>query len=99
MKSVNAHLKLDAPHNLIECGGSTGLQDLGVRMSELILGLHGSMNAFSHDSSACLIQSGRIIAATEEERISRNKVSLGYFPRGAIQACLSLGAGQAVNVR
>ena len=67
-------------------------------MSDLILGLHASMNAFSHDSSACLIQSGRIVAATEEERISRNKISLGYFPRGAIQACLTLGGVNLAEV-
>ena len=45
------------------------------------------INAFHGDSSACLIQDGRIIAAAEEERFRRIKHWAG-FPSMAIAYCL-----------
>jgi len=48
-----------------------------------ILGL----NAFHGDSSACLLQDGKIIAAVEEERFRRRKHWAG-FPAEAIKYCL-----------
>ena len=45
----------------------------------IILGVN-----FSHDSSVCIIQDGRIIAAIEEEKVSRIKQDLGW-PRLAIE--------------
>ena len=45
------------------------------------------VNAFHGDSSACLIQDGRIIAAAEEERFRRIKHWAG-FPSQAIAYCL-----------
>lgn len=49
-----------------------------------ILGL----NYIFHDSSACLMQDGRILFAVEEERISRDKHTQ-KFPVNAIRACIS----------
>jgi carbamoyltransferase len=45
------------------------------------------ISAFYHDSAACLVRDGDIIAAAQEERFSRNKHDAG-FPRHAIDYCL-----------
>ena len=45
------------------------------------------VSAFYHDSAACLIHEGRIVAASQEERFSRKKHD-ARFPRHAIQYCL-----------
>jgi carbamoyltransferase len=52
-------------------------------MNSYILGL----SAFYHDSAACLLKDGEIIAAAEEERFSRKKGD-ARFPREAIAYCL-----------
>ena len=49
-----------------------------------ILGL----SAFYHDSAACLLQDGRIIAAAQEERFTRKKHDPS-FPDQAIAYCLA----------
>ncbi|MCK5580177.1 MAG: carbamoyltransferase [Candidatus Omnitrophica bacterium] len=45
------------------------------------------ISAFYHDSAACLIKDGRIIAAAQEERFTRKKHDFS-FPKNAIQYCL-----------
>ena len=45
------------------------------------------ISAFYHDSAACLIKDGEIIAAAQEERFSRKKHD-SSFPHNAIQFCL-----------
>tara|TARA_A100001388_G_scaffold146877_1_gene109023 strand:+ start:1330 stop:3162 length:1833 start_codon:yes stop_codon:yes gene_type:complete len=45
------------------------------------------ISAFYHDSAACLIKDGEIIAAAQEERFSRKKYDAG-FPHQAIKFCL-----------
>lgn len=45
------------------------------------------ISCFYHDSAACLIQDGVIIAAAQEERFTRKKHDAG-FPRNAIKYCL-----------
>ncbi len=45
------------------------------------------ISAFYHDSAACLIKDGEIIAAAQEERFSRKKHD-SSFPYFAIQYCL-----------
>jgi carbamoyltransferase len=45
------------------------------------------ISAFYHDSAACLVRDGEIIAAAQEERFSRKKHDAG-FPRHAIDYCL-----------
>jgi carbamoyltransferase len=45
------------------------------------------ISAFYHDSAACLVRDGEIIAAAQEERFSRKKHDSG-FPRHAINYCM-----------
>jgi carbamoyltransferase len=45
------------------------------------------ISAFYHDSAACLVRDGEIVAAAQEERFSRKKHDAG-FPRHAIDYCL-----------
>src|SRR5512137_2524723 len=52
-------------------------------MATRILGL----SAFYHDSAACLLVDGEIVAAAQEERFSRVKHD-HRFPRGAVAYCL-----------
>jgi carbamoyltransferase len=48
------------------------------------------ISAFYHDSAACLVQDGRIIAAAQEERFSRRKHD-ARFPIHAVNFCLAEG--------
>jgi len=48
-----------------------------------ILGL----SAFYHDSAACLVEDGRIVAAAQEERFTRKKHDAS-FPTHAVDYCL-----------
>jgi carbamoyltransferase len=56
-----------------------------------ILGL----SAFYHDSAACLVRDGKIIAAAQEERFTRKKHDAS-FPKHAVMYCLREG-GIVVN--
>ena len=58
------------------------------------------ISAFYHDSAACLLKNGEIIAAVQEERFTRKKHDAG-FPRYAIEFCLKeaqVSAEQIDNV-
>jgi len=48
------------------------------------------ISAFYHDSAACLIDDGRIVAAAQEERFTRKKHDAG-FPHHAARFCLEAG--------
>lgn len=48
------------------------------------------ISAFYHDSAACLLRDGEIVAAAQEERFSREKHDAS-FPRRAIEYCLAEG--------
>lgn len=54
--------------------------------SDYILGI----SAFYHDSAACLIRDGEILAAAQEERFTRKKHDPG-FPHEAVRYCLETG--------
>src|SRR5690242_16964708 len=56
-------------------------------MSTSILGI----SAFYHDSAACLVQDGEIIAAAQEERFTRKRHDAD-FPQQAIDYCLRAGS-------
>ena len=45
------------------------------------------ISAFYHDSAACLIKNGEIVAAAQEERFTRKKHD-SEFPHNAIKFCL-----------
>ncbi len=57
-----------------------------MKSSTNILGI----SAFYHDSAACLVQDGRIVAAAQEERFSRKKHD-HRFPKHAVDYCLEAG--------
>ena len=46
------------------------------------------VSAFYHDSAACLLKDGEILAAVQEERFTRKKHDPS-FPRNAIKYCLN----------
>ena len=48
------------------------------------------ISAYYHDSAACLVQDGRIIAAAQEERFTRKKHD-ERFPTHAVEFCLREG--------
>jgi carbamoyltransferase len=54
--------------------------------SDFILGI----SAFYHDSAACLLKDGEIIAAAQEERFTRKKGD-SSFPQHAVEYCLKAG--------
>src|SRR5256714_13557685 len=62
-------------------------------MSKRILGV----SAFYHDSAACLVRDGRIIAAAQEERFTRKKHDAS-FPKLAVEYCLREGGIQIDDV-
>ena len=48
------------------------------------------ISAFYHDSAACLVHDGEIVAAAQEERFTRKKHDAG-FPSNAVGYCLRAG--------
>ncbi|HET9130916.1 MAG TPA: carbamoyltransferase N-terminal domain-containing protein, partial [Terriglobia bacterium] len=48
------------------------------------------ISAFYHDSAACLVRDGEIVAAAQEERFTRKKHDPG-FPHRAVEYCLDEG--------
>src|SRR5215212_4759625 len=81
------------------CGPRRTGRRLGRRMYTL------GINAAFHDSSACLVEDGQAIAATEEERFTRIKhgkrpvpFSTWELPFHAIDYCLREGAIQLTDV-
>ena len=48
------------------------------------------ISAFYHDSAACLVEDGEIVAAAQEERFTRVKHDAG-FPGNAVRYCLAEG--------
>ena len=48
------------------------------------------ISAFYHDSAACLLRDGEIVAAAQEERFTRKKHDAG-FPANAVRYCLAEG--------
>src|SRR5499426_825141 len=57
-----------------------------VKMATNILGI----SAYYHDSAACLLRDGNIVAAAQEERFSRKKHD-ARFPQHAVRFCLQAG--------
>ncbi|HEV8375943.1 MAG TPA: carbamoyltransferase [Candidatus Polarisedimenticolia bacterium] len=55
------------------------------------------ISCFYHDSAACLVQDGRVVAAASEERFTRKKHDEG-FPHEAARYCLAAGGIQAKDL-
>jgi carbamoyltransferase len=51
------------------------------------------ISCYYHDSAACLIDDGRIVAAAQEERFTRKKHDAD-FPENAVRYCLAAGGGR-----
>lgn len=57
-------------------------------MDGLIMGINPCVSGMNyHDPSVCLLDSGRIIFAIEEERLNRKRHSSGLFPALAVEEC------------
>ena len=55
------------------------------------------ISAYYHDSAACLIQDGKIVAAAQEERFSRKKHD-SRFPGNAVEFCIEAGGIKASDL-
>src|SRR3989442_3917978 len=60
--------------------------------SKSILGI----SAFYHDSAACLLRDGEVVAAAQEERFTRRKGDAS-FPARAVAHCLRAGGVTVAN--
>ena len=56
------------------------------------------ISAFYHDSAACLLRDGKIIAAAQEERFTRKKHD-ARFPNHAVRYCLREGGLSMTDLR
>ena len=56
------------------------------------------VSAYYHDSAACLVEDGRIVAAAQEERFTRKKHDAS-FPAHAIDYCLRQAGIGAESIR
>jgi carbamoyltransferase len=63
-------------------------------MATYLLGV----SAFYHDSAACLIRDGHVVAAAQEERFTRKKFD-ARFPTNAIRYCLQHGGISLANLK
>ena len=61
--------------------------------TKYILGI----SAFYHDSAACLLRDGEIVAAAQEERFTRKKGDAS-FPLNAVRYCLAAGGIQTSDL-
>ena len=55
------------------------------------------ISAYYHDSAACIVKNGKILAAAQEERFSRKKHD-HRFPEGAIKFCLDYAGIKATDL-
>ena len=55
------------------------------------------ISAFYHDSAACLVRDGQIIAAAQEERFTRKKHDAN-FPKHSVEYCLDEGSIKVSNL-
>jgi carbamoyltransferase len=55
------------------------------------------ISCYYHDSAACLVDEGRIVAAAQEERFTRKKHDAG-FPYNAVRYCLAMAGGDVDGV-
>ena len=55
------------------------------------------ISAFYHDSAACLVRDGEIVAAAQEERFTRKKGDAG-FPQRAVDYCLDAGGIRSADL-
>ncbi|MGQ0665535.1 MAG: carbamoyltransferase N-terminal domain-containing protein, partial [Nitrospiraceae bacterium] len=56
------------------------------------------ISAYYHDSAACLVRDGQILAAAQEERFTRKKHD-ARFPSHAVRYCLNEGGVSLKDLR
>jgi len=56
-----------------------------------------AFSCYFHDSSACIVKDGKLLAAADEERFTRKKHDAG-FPKHAIQYCLKAADVTSVDL-
>src|SRR5262245_1354809 len=56
------------------------------------------ISAYYHDSAACLLRDGQIVAAAQEERFSRKKHD-SRFPKHAVRFCLEAGVASMESLK
>lgn len=56
-----------------------------------------AFSCYFHDSSACILKDGKIIAAIDEERLTRKKHDAN-FPKNAIEFCLKTANVETVDI-
>ena len=71
----------------------SGKPKVGEKLTDIL-----GISAFYHDSAACLIREGEIIAAAQEERFTRKKHDPG-FPHEAVRYCLKAGNISLTNLK
>ena len=49
------------------------------------------VNAYDHDTSACLLRDGHVVAAINKERLTRHKNDSGFYEAPALYCCLAAG--------
>ena len=52
------------------------------------------ISAYYHDSAACLVVDGEIVAAAQEERFTRRKHDAS-FPENAVRYCIECAGGRS----
>jgi hypothetical protein len=77
-RAARAECHLEASANSVESQWVSG----SVERHSGAMNILG-ISAFYHDSAACLVQDGRIVAAAQEERFTRKKHDFS-FPQHAI---------------
>ena len=70
--------------------------EVGADREEPAMNILG-ISAYYHDSAACLVQDGRIVAAAQEERFTRKKHDY-RFPQNAVDFCLAEAGLSAENL-
>ena len=85
-------------------GGIRRTAGIGTRLCSSAFHLHPvlsmkilGISAYYHDSAACLVVDGEIVAAAQEERFTRKKHD-SAFPIHAIEYCLSEAQSQAKDI-
>ncbi|MEK7478119.1 MAG: carbamoyltransferase N-terminal domain-containing protein [Patescibacteria group bacterium] len=63
----------------------------------VVLGING-YHKRSHDTSACIVKDGEILAMVEEERLIRQKRAFDKKPINSIKLCLDLAKLDARDI-
>lgn len=71
--------------------------DVPFRADDAAVAVVLGLSALFHDSAACVVRDGVVVAAAQEERFTRRKHDAA-FPQRAVQSCLAQSGITAANV-